>query len=80
MSRPIQTSLCCMGGSGRDIICGSGGRMNDLTGKTVIVETGEITYEGKLIEIGEEEVQLESELGWVVIPVARITSVREKEA
>ena len=54
--------------------------MNDLTGKTVIVETGEITYEGKLIEIGEEEVQLESELGWVVIPVARITSVREKEA
>jgi hypothetical protein len=51
----------------------------DLVGKMVIVETHETTYAGKLVEIGEEEVHLESEMGWVVIPVDRITSIREKE-
>jgi len=45
----------------------------------VIVETDEMLYEGKLVEIGEDEVHLESELGWVVIPMQRVTSIREKE-
>ncbi len=54
--------------------------MNDLTGKTVIVETQETSYTGKLIEIGEEEVHLETEMGWIVIPVERIASIREKES
>jgi hypothetical protein len=53
--------------------------MNDLIGKTVIVETRETIYTGKLIEIGEEEVHLESESGWVVIPVDRIATIREKD-
>jgi hypothetical protein len=53
--------------------------MIDLIGKTVIVETPETTYTGKLVEIGEEEVHLESEMGWVVIPVNRIASIKEKE-
>jgi hypothetical protein len=53
--------------------------MNDLIGKTVIVETRETTYMGKLIEIGEEEVHLESESGWIVIPVDRIATIREKD-
>jgi len=45
----------------------------------VIVETAETMYTGRLIEVGEEEVHLESEMGWVVIPVQRVTSIREKE-
>lgn len=54
--------------------------MNNLTGKIVIVEAEDgITYVGKLIEIGEEEVHLESENGWIVIPVYRIANIREKE-
>jgi hypothetical protein len=51
----------------------------DLIGKFVIVETAETMYAGKLIEVGEEEVHLESEMGWVVIPMQRVTSIREKE-
>lgn len=54
--------------------------MDNLISKTVIVTTQETDYIGKLIEIGEEEVYLESELGWIVIPVERITSIREKES
>ena len=53
--------------------------MNDLIGKLVVVETQETTYSGKLVEIGEEEVYLESEQGWIVIPVERVTSIREKD-
>ena len=53
--------------------------MIDLIGKLVIVETAETMYTGKLIEVGEDEVHLESELGWVVIPMQRVTSIREKE-
>ncbi len=54
--------------------------INHLTGKIVIVEAEDgITYTGKLIEIGEEDVHLESELGWIVIPVERISSIKEKD-
>jgi hypothetical protein len=56
-----------------------GGYMMDLVGKIVEVETPGMTYTGKLIEIGEDEVHLESESGWIVIPVEKITSIREKE-
>jgi len=45
----------------------------------VIVETAETMYTGILIEVGEEEVHLESEMGWVVIPMQRVTSIREQE-
>ncbi len=54
--------------------------MNDLTGKMVVVETRETDYNGRLVEIGEEEVHLESEMGWIVIPIERIISIREKES
>jgi hypothetical protein len=53
--------------------------MNNLTGKIVVVETWETTYTGRLVEIGEEEVHLETDMGWIVIPVERVTSIREKE-
>jgi hypothetical protein len=52
--------------------------MDHLIGKTVIVETQETIYVGRLVEIGEEEVHLESENGWIVVSVDRITSIREK--
>lgn len=54
--------------------------MVELVGKIVEVETGEMTYTGILIEVGEEEVHLESESGWIVIPVDKIVFIRGREA
>lgn len=51
----------------------------DLIGKIVIVETFETTYTGKLIEIGVEDVHLETDMGWIVIPVDRVAGIKEKE-
>jgi len=51
----------------------------DLVGKIVDVETPDIIYTGKLIEISEEEVYIESESGWIMIPTDRIVLIREKE-
>jgi len=53
--------------------------MIELIGKTVMVETAETIYTGKLVEVGEEEVHLESELGWIVIPLERVTAIREPD-
>lgn len=53
--------------------------MIDLIGKIVEVGTGETLYYGKLIEINENEVHLETESGWVVVPLDRVAFVREKE-
>jgi hypothetical protein len=50
-----------------------------LVGKTVEVSTADILYVGKLIEIGEHEVHLETESGWIVIPVESIAFIREKQ-
>jgi hypothetical protein len=51
----------------------------DLIGKIVEVGTVETLYVGTLIEINENEVHLETESGWLVIPNERIAFVREKE-
>lgn len=53
--------------------------MVDLVGKIVDVQTQGMTYTGKLIEVGEAEVYLESESGWIVIPVDSIAFIREKD-
>jgi len=53
--------------------------MHNLVGKTVAVETFEITYTGVLIEVGEQDVHLQTDSGWIVIPVERITNIQEKE-
>jgi hypothetical protein len=53
--------------------------MIELLGKEVIVIANDITYTGKLVEIGEEEVHLESESGWVVIPLEWVAVIKEKE-
>ncbi|MFN3480463.1 MAG: hypothetical protein ACK415_08760 [Thermodesulfovibrionales bacterium] len=48
-----------------------------LIGKIVEVTANDITYRGRLVEMGETEVYLESDLGWIVIPVEQIASMRE---
>ena len=53
--------------------------MIDLVGTIVEVGTGEALYVGKLVEVNETEVHLESESGWVVIPIERIAFVRPRE-
>ena len=55
--------------------------MFDLVGKMVTVEAVDgITYSGKLVEVGEEEVHLEAEIGWIVIPVERVADIRRKDS
>ena len=54
--------------------------MTNLIGKIVEVGTVETLYYGKLVEINENEVHLETESGWLVVPLDRIAFVREKEA
>jgi hypothetical protein len=53
--------------------------MMELIGRTVEVGTAETVYFGKLIEVNDEEVYLESESGWIVVPVDRVAYIREKE-
>ena len=51
----------------------------DLKGKIVEVVTSETVYRGKLVEINDEEVHLESESGWIIVPVNRVALIREIE-
>jgi ribosome maturation factor RimP len=51
----------------------------ELIGKIVEVGTAETIYTGKLVEVNEEDVYLEAEAGWVVVPVEKIAFIREKE-
>lgn len=52
--------------------------MIDLIGKVVDVTANDITYSGRLVEIGEREIHLESELGWIVIPIEQVASIQER--
>jgi ribosome maturation factor RimP len=51
----------------------------DLVGKVVEVGTAETTYIGKLVEVNEEEVYLEAEAGWIVVPIEKIAYIKETE-
>ena len=53
--------------------------MQNLVGKTVVVDTFETTYTGTLVEIGDQEVYLQSDTGWIVIPIDRVTNIKEKD-
>jgi len=53
--------------------------MQELIGKKVEVDTFEIAYHGVLVEIGEREIHLQSETGWVVIPLDRVVDIRSAE-
>ncbi len=45
---------------------------HEMIGRQVVVYAKGITYSGKLVEINEQEVYLESETGWITIPVTQI--------
>jgi hypothetical protein len=53
--------------------------MIDLVGTIVEVGTGEALYVGKLVEVNEQEIHLESESGWIVVPLERVAFVRPRE-
>lgn len=53
--------------------------MLDLIGKKVEVEANGITYTGRLVEISESEVHLETELGWVTLLTEHVVNIREAE-
>jgi hypothetical protein len=53
--------------------------MIDMIGKVVEVGTGETIYIGTLVEVNEEEVYLEAESGWIVVPIEKIAYIREPE-
>jgi hypothetical protein len=49
----------------------------ELVGKEVEVGTVHVTYRGKLVELNETEVHLETSSGWLVIPVEQVVFIRE---
>jgi len=51
--------------------------MVELIGKLVEVGTPEMVYIGRLIEVNEEEVFLQAESGWVVVPLDHVAYIRE---
>ncbi len=53
--------------------------MQELIGKEVRVKTGEIEYRGVLVEIGETDIHLEAETGWIVIPVGNVAGIEAVE-
>lgn len=53
--------------------------MQELIGKEVEVITIDVVYRGVLIEVGETEVYLSSESGWITIPMANIAEIRIAE-
>jgi hypothetical protein len=53
--------------------------MEELTGKKVEVNTVDTLYTGILVEIGESEIHIQSETGWVVIPVDRVVEIKAAE-
>ena len=53
--------------------------MQHLTGKEVVVLTTETEYKGTFIELGEKELYIQNEDGWIVIPVDKIAEIKEAE-
>lgn len=53
--------------------------MMELIGKRVEVGTPVMTYIGKLVEVNDEEVYLESEAGWIVVPVEQVAYIKEAD-
>jgi hypothetical protein len=50
--------------------------MHELVGKEVEVNTTEMIYKGKLVEIGETEIYLQSDYGWITISIDKIADVK----
>lgn len=46
-----------------------------MVGKRVRVMANDISYNGTLIEISDETVELQGEYGWITIPMDRISYI-----
>lgn len=46
-----------------------------LVGQTVEVVADRMIYRGRLVEINAEEVCLDSQQGWITVPVDRVASI-----
>ena len=53
--------------------------IDDLTGEIVDLMANDVIYTGRLVEMGETEVYLETESGCLTIPVEQIAFIRKKE-
>lgn len=53
--------------------------MQDMIGKKVEVRSADMTYKGVLVEIGEKEIYLISDNGWIVIPVEGVAEIKAAE-
>jgi len=49
-----------------------------LIGKDVEIEADGMIYQGKLIEISDEDVFLQGPMGWIQIPVQTVKTVKPK--
>lgn len=50
--------------------------MHELIGKKVEVQTTDMLYKGILIEVSETDVNLQSETGWIVVPLDRVVNIK----
>ncbi|MDA8168789.1 MAG: hypothetical protein M0Z59_03710 [Nitrospiraceae bacterium] len=53
--------------------------MRDLVGKMVEVGAIGLVYTGRLVEIGETDVHVESDSGFVAIPMDQVVFIRAKD-
>lgn len=54
--------------------------MIELIGKSVVVLANDIEYKGRLVEINDQEVHLQSPDGWIVIPTDSVSEIRADES
>ncbi len=50
--------------------------MQDMIGQKVEVRSADMTYKGVLVEVGEKEIYLISDNGWIVIPVEGVADLK----
>ena len=50
--------------------------MHKLINKEVEVMTVDISYKGILVEIGEQDIYLQTETGWTVVPVEKVVDIK----
>lgn len=53
--------------------------MQELIGKEVEVRSADMTYKGVLVEIGEKEIYLITDNGWIVLPVEVVAEIKAAE-
>jgi len=55
-------------------------RHQSLMGRAVEVMAAGILYRGTFVEMTDEDVKLRGPTGWIILPVDRVTSVKEEGA